>query len=772
MYLDSFSQGALVRSLEGNQLLFEREPLRTWGRALEASTSHLSDLKPQTRAFLSAQLSQAHSWEKSPQLGNFLLRLGRNLEKRREFSAAASIYQSLATPAANLSPIGHDISTRAQERLATLNGTGSFWNQLVFGLEQLPHQLAEPGMIVGMTGAFSVGRVAYARFMNSLGRSAWTLSRGGALAQKGLAQAGSLSLEAPAFTFLTRGVDRLLGKSGHTSKNFMEASLENFIFLGTLKGAHGLGHWAVRGTNLSQGMAKVFPQVTTFTGILGAQYALEHSGLAEPTPFRSRLSSSLVTLLHFAGAARLSQQLVPMPREILAPTIRPAPRPVMENLGPWPPNLQMQMAGPMGSIPGVSQRPSQARAKPGIFLNSQHNGNSPGAGGQGGGLSTAERVGRTNPFIQPLADSDRPSMPVDLANDAKSWARRNQLGAEEAQLVEGLGSALMERVWSTLSLHSESHEAHSLANHRPITVRIQTVDGTRENYQLELLDGIKNDQLSSEFVQWTYDPGKGTLKPQEYIEHAAFKIRARDSGFDVSRGFVPFYSEVNFASEGLKVQTIIKGLPATIIQLAQMDRTQAFIPTSKRGGLKAMDFTYPEAKGPTLLVSYFPKVMDLARKAFNRYAKAARLPDYGRRRMENIVTHMLSQLYHSEFNEPSRGKQEYWQVWIRPNPQLPKKKIIEIYGGGNFPMRFGEDDVLLTLYRLGDPPSLDHQYLRKDPSGNPTGADLDFQKAMGLRGYPDHRFKLPLPSVHLAPDGVETWAEWMFDHGYFEGSEP
>jgi len=205
MYLDPFSQGALVRTSEGNKPLLEREPVRTWGRALEASTSQLSDLKPQTRAFISAQLSQVQYWENSPRLGNFLLRLGKDLEKRQELSAAASIYQSLATPGANLRPISHAISTKARERLATLNGTGSFWNQLIFGLEQLPQQLAEPGMIVGMTGAFSVGRVAYARFMNSIGRSAWTLSRGGALAQKGLAQAGSLSLEAPAFTLLTRG---------------------------------------------------------------------------------------------------------------------------------------------------------------------------------------------------------------------------------------------------------------------------------------------------------------------------------------------------------------------------------------------------------------------------------------------------------------------------------------------------------------------------------------------------------------------------------------
>jgi|GEM_PF-5434416 len=350
------------------------------------------------------------------------------------------------------------------------------------------------------------------------------------------------------------------------------------------------------------------------------------------------------------------------------------------------------------------------------------------------------------------ADSEPPVTGGVIEENASEWAAQNLRPDDEAKLVGNLAWGIREEMWNTLNLRIDSPEARALAMGDLLSVQLHPVDGSLENFKVVLSANLETPPKDAEYVQWTLDPVTGAL--------AATDTAAQPPPHGHRLGFIPFYRWIDFISEGLKSNSLFEALSPQIQEFLKTDRT--LIPAVKEDHP-----TVQQVAGPTLLVSYFNQIAESARDSVDRYCLLHHLPEKGQVRLQRLVQLVLAAIHEKELSFPKYSQYPTFHIWVIPHPDQPGKKRLEVLTaseawqwhqdrGG----RVGNKDILLVLDRSywgtdkEKPPYLAHQYTHKTSSGKPLGADLEFQKSLGLG---EKRLNLKL--MDLAPN-PETIAEW------------
>ncbi len=412
---------------------------------------------------------------------------------------------------------------------------------------------------------------------------------------------------------------------------------------------------------------------------------------------------------------------------------------------------------------------------------------SPGSVPSPGLYSASAPVGSGSGGASP--SSDPPPNSRGFTEEARAWVEEQGFGEAELKLVEGLMDKIYRQMWSILNFHSGSGLAHRLATGKLITVRIIPQDQSLNNYSLELLDSPKALQTEFNMVQWTFDPANGSLTPQDFLGHLPFEINAAEKNIDVRRFFVPFYRRIDLTLPGLNASNLEVALPQEIQKLAAQDPTihkaPTFLKKAPEAPLASPDSPAPESQeSPPLLVSYRPLIFEGSRIEVDRYAEYQELPETGRKRLQRLVQHVLAALHarESQIDLPENQVLKFSpgvHIIIGPNPDAPEKKQVEVLTMKEAFARqrkkpLGKDEVLLVLLRYTEMggenynyPHLEQHFTSPlDPQGFPTGADLEFQKSLGLKG-PLH---LRLEFLNLRPENLQEWDQWMAKNGYLEGT--
>ncbi len=236
-----------------------------------------------------------------------LVHLGVRLRHDRPVLAQL-IFQSVIDTAGDLSP---GSAGRAQLELNAMMGTGSSGRRLEFLARNFARDVTDPAMLIGMTVGSTVFSLSRATLLSRLilsGGGQW-FTRG--LGARAVASVGAFGLEVPSFVLAARGVQTMRGiPQDWYGAALRDEMLGTYLTLGGLKlfGAAGqrLARWSGSAT-LPRAIA---PQLSMFGGIL-AGHGLESTfGLRPPRSGETMMVDSLLTLLNFNVAGRISGQIL------------------------------------------------------------------------------------------------------------------------------------------------------------------------------------------------------------------------------------------------------------------------------------------------------------------------------------------------------------------------------------------------------------------------------------------------------------------------------
>lgn len=393
--------------------------------------------------------------------------------------------------------------------------------------------------------------------------------------------------------------------------------------------------------------------------------------------------------------------------------------------------------------------------------------------------------------------SDRaPENLVGFVVEAANWVKRNGFGPLEEQLIQTFLLRVYEEMWHVLNFQASSKLAHRIAAGDPILIRLIPNSPALHDYTLRLWDNPHEPQGKYNLVQLRLNPKTGELSPLEHAPHAAWELRAKESGADVSKLFIPFYRKLALTSPGLKSDYLFERLNPLLQNIVTQE------PTVKKGQVAPAEVKrssqmpveeskLPEAapSTPTLLVYYRPLIFKGVEQQVTRYADIYNLNDDGRRRLQRLTQLIVAALHERELeiDKPENAKlrnSPYLQVFVGPDEQgRPERRVELITHQEAADREPKEDEIILTLMRypraLGDEEDysyLLHNYLRTDPAGNPMGPDLEFQNRIGLELVDGdgtrQTMHLPLgPYLHLNPGSLDPWNQWMVASGYVKPNE-
>ena len=249
--------------------------------------------------------------ESDPELlGEGLLSLAAKLENAGQEGHAQLLYESLlgveALPNAS-------ISSRARDRLAVLQGGGSFGARFERHARHLIRDASDPALLAGMGAAGLVsGVVRFGVLSRLMAQPAGWLTRG--FGARFTAGAASLAFEAPAFTAAIHGTNFALGRPQDLSLNGLGHELgSGYLLLGALRLSGGLtqsvaSRFARRGA-LTSGQSvglHLLEQGGTFGGILAANKAEQFFNLRPRTSGENMAFDALATMLQFRIGSRLA----------------------------------------------------------------------------------------------------------------------------------------------------------------------------------------------------------------------------------------------------------------------------------------------------------------------------------------------------------------------------------------------------------------------------------------------------------------------------------
>ncbi|MCC6272712.1 MAG: hypothetical protein IT572_04540 [Deltaproteobacteria bacterium] len=703
-----------------------------------------------------------------------LVNFGRQLEAAQP-ELAAELYSAVLqeTPAVGaVPPLTGDkrerpLRTRAQEHLDAILGRGAFGPRAEFLLRNLAQQSSDPAMLSAMGTAGAVFRMTR---LATLSRLAATPNPGFLTQLIGAGRLASLTgfaLEAPAFTLAGRLGNEVLGRRQDWSGAALGRDFaSSYLVLGGLKLAGHVGANLVfalpaRGRTQGSPLQLLFQQGSMLAGIMLGHSLEERLGLRPHLDGATTLVDSLALLLQFHVAGALSRPLFG------------------GSFGAWPRRLDLQ-AEPSGSPLKPALGPRLAWALP---LEPQVRARELNI------LMEGENAGRPSPpMIRGRRGSDPPPDEGTIGRDAQRWGAAQGRDSESIRLVAHLAARLRVELWNALNLRIEGHVAASIARRRELLVRLVPIDGSLDNYALELHPrGRLGPQSDPSEIRFLLNTADGSLRLQDFLPNAVWELRRQQAGLPPVAGFLPFYRSIQgFASEGLKAQPLLDTLPPAAKEYVLMEPTRELkrppnpapvaAPASPAPATPKPAFT-----GPTLLVAYFPRIMAGVRESVDRYLDEMMIRgEKERKRLHGLAQHILLTLHQREVEDPEVGTVSNLQIWIRPSPQGQGRRSIEVLSPmegllKNQEQPYGPEDILLILSRnpgyLGtEVPTLEHQYLRHNRKNPriPAGEDLEFQRDLGLG---DHlRLRMTVHDLSLRPPDLASWQRWMEEH--VRGAKP
>ncbi len=253
------------------------------------------------------------STERDPRvLSECLLNLARREEQRQDLNFAGLLYSAVIRLNAS-----EDFVRRANAALRVLQGEGSFGARFENLSRQFVQQATDPSLLVGMGVAGAVFQATRFAVLSRLLSSPSTgcLTRG--MSAQALAWGVGFGLEFPAFTFAVRGMNQVLGRPQDWSLGAVGSDLARAgITLAALKITGLAGHTAIRrvaasGSNPVARLSQAaIPQLSMFTGIVGAHAAEVGLGLRPATDMGTTLIDSAATLLQFNVSGRILGRLL------------------------------------------------------------------------------------------------------------------------------------------------------------------------------------------------------------------------------------------------------------------------------------------------------------------------------------------------------------------------------------------------------------------------------------------------------------------------------
>ncbi|MCC7345467.1 MAG: hypothetical protein IT573_11050 [Deltaproteobacteria bacterium] len=701
-----------------------------------------------------------------------LMNFGRRLEAAQP-ELAAELYSAVLqeTPAVGaVPPLTGDKRERtlAQEGLDAILGRGALGPRAEVLLRRLTREALEPSTLFAMGAAGAVYRMTRLTTLRGLLQlPPGLLTRGPGL--KGAAALAGFALEAPAFALGAKLGGAALGRGQDwRGETFGREVASSYLVLGGLK----LAGWGGSAANrrfvapvgaLREGpLQMLFQQGALLTGIQLGHALEERLGLRPRLDGATTLVDSLALLLQFHVAGALSRPLfgksfdawqrgLDLQAELSGPPVKSA--------------LSPRLAWALPLEPQVRARELNI-------------------------LMEGEQGGRPSPpIVRGRRGSDPPPDEGVIGRDAQRWGAAQGRDAQSIRLVALLAARLRVELWNALNLRIEGQVAAAIARRRELLVRLLPVDGSLENYALELHPRSRlGPQSDPNEVRFRLNTADGSLRLQDYLPNAVWELRRQQAGLPPVAGFLPFYRSIQgFASEGLRAEPLLDTLPPAAKEYVLLEPTRELRPP---GPLPAEPAPVNQAPaepnkstitGPTLLVAYFPRIMAGARESVDRYLDEMMIRgEKERKRLHGLTQHILLTLHQREVEDPEIGSVSNLQIWIRPSPQGQGRRSVEVLSPmeallKNQEQPYGPEDILLILSRnpgyLGtEVPTLEHQYLRHNRKNPriPAGEDLEFQRDLGLGDQ--LRFRMTVHDLSLRPPDLASWQRWMEAH--VRGAKP
>jgi len=699
-----------------------------------------------------------------------LLNFAERQESSGRLELAVALYQRLLAGVSEQDPS----AVRAKQRLAADTGQGAFGNRTEFLLSNLAKEATEPSALLAMGLAGAAFRLTRLAVLSRLAGAAESGILTRALGAGRLASLAAFAVEAPTFTLTGRLANEALGRPQAWDLRSVGKDLaSSFLVLGAMKLAGSLG--TSLSTTQDAFLRGTVQQGALLSGILLGHQLEAWTGLRESRDGATTLVDSLALLLQFHVAGKLTQAAFG-PRFAAWETSLDLRS---ESLQALPPNFPLGRAEPRLAVAkaGFAQNP------PTFF------------GPQVMMMAGGEREGSEASKLSPLLLSDRPSPvpPPDqgvIGKDAVQWGAKYQRDATTVHAVAQFGARVRFAMWEELNLRLNGPVTQALAQRSTIEVRVRPLDGSLENYSVELSTDTKTPQTDPDEVRFLFNPAEGSLRLKDYLPNARWEVQRLQAGEAPLRGFIPFFrSVVGFRSEGLKAQYLIDTLPPDAREYIQMGPTQVPLPRqepisqvrasgSAQNGAELSQNTASgktrAAESPSLLVQYFPRVVHGIREVTNRFLDQRLIQGpKERERLHRLMQNILTCLRAREEENPNFYRHPFLQVWIRPSPAGGGKRSVEILTPGEALEQVqgqpNPEDIMLSLVRApsgisGGLPILEHQYLRPNPKDPvlPIGADLVFQRSLGL----GDRLKLRIQVDDLGwyPPDIEQWDAWMQDY--------
>lgn len=664
-------------------------------------------------------------------------------------SLAADIYATLAES----TEVPTSLRSQAKRQLAAWQGRGSLGPRAEVLLRRWTQETLEPSTLFAMAmagPAFEMTRLLALRSLASLPAGIW--SRG--IGARSLASLAGFAAEAPTFTLAGKIAGSALGRNTAWDLGNLKRDLaSSFLVLGGLKLGAGLSNTFSRSfTGESPAFRSFLPASGTFSGILLGHALETRTGLRPDFDDATTLIDSLALLLQFHAVGKLGSRFLGL--ETRRWHDEPLRRPktwLDAKLSPQP-----AMAMALGPDPLLKAQDLN------IFMEGNH-------GNEG------------SPRPIPLQEGSEAAPDQGLlGKDAAQWGQAQNRSSQDVRLVAHLAARIRVEMWNALNLHIEGSLARAIARGRDLLIRIVPLDGSLENYNLEMYPkGKIGPQVDSNEVRFLLQSSHGSLKLQDHLPNAVWEMRWYERETHRPQGFLPFYRSIQgFSSSALKTEAFLDSLSSAAREYVLMDPTQelrrAISPEPSPPEIDKPSKT-KVFSGPTLLVRYFPRIMAGVRESADRYLEEMMIRgEKEKKRLHGLVQNILLGLHQREIESPEIGQLPNLQIWLRPSAQGQGKRTIEVLSAGeafakNQEHPYGPSDVLLILHR--DPiysretfPVLEHQYLRRNPKNPrlPSGEDIEFQRDLGLG---DHlRFQMRVDDLSLSPPDLASWQRWMQEH--------
>jgi hypothetical protein len=741
--------------------------MRIWGTGSGAS-AEISTFKPAVYLAALGRQSldpQAHREldsllkESDPELFFYGLIEFANREVNRDRPVSAALAYRIVAEDGAAFP---ELSRKARQRENALQGVGEVGPRVEFLLHNVVEEGADPAMIFGMVGAGAVFRAVRAGSLAVLADSPLAKTWLSPTTRSLAASALGFAFEAPTFTLGTHAAHEALGRPQDWSTPALARSLASgALMLGGLKiGGGGAAllerQWIGRMAPGLRLPGSAFQQGGMLAGIYLGRGIEQASGLHEKLDGATTLTDSLLTLLQFNIAGRLT------PRFLNAELARWETASTAKN---------QNAAGPRADSL-LQPRPALATAgaaaamdpKTGLLVLS----------------SSHDDQGRSSPPPSAPRDSAHsisskpPAERGIITNDALAWGSSQKRSSEDVTRMVNFIEKIRVEMWNALNLYVDKPLARALGQSKTLYVRLRPVDGTLDNYQVELSATPTPREVHVDYVEWSFDANLGRLALNQIPSQVAFLQHLQSKGGDASRSFLGYYHSLrDFETSALQSAQMVAVMPANVRALVMQQATH-YLRQIARANLAMPELVRTPQTVPTStnLTNYFPYVAEMARQQVDAFADKANMQDRHRQRLQGLTQKLLVGLHARELADPRVSRFSFLMARLGPDPEEPTRRIIEVLLPNESMKRPPKnDEVIFNLVRypsaLADKfPYLHHVYLNTNPQGEATrAADLRFERALGLTS----NLKIRLDALSIESFDTAAAEKWLSDNGYTKG---